>query len=176
MTTDASNRSEQTAGPCDSRRSAIVIEERGDVTTTFESYLTDRTVEQVDTSQIREGDIVLECGMVVLVGPVKVYGVEYGHPEGEPVYAWPGRVLNADELCDKANPAYDAYVACHLRGTWCEDAGGVKDRWTIQGNRLAPWTVVRGPHRCVCLKGAEVDPAGRHVSSCPAAGMRRVSR
>lgn len=142
------------------------------MTTMFQEYLTTRTVEQVDTSQIREGDIVLDYGLVALVGPVRIYGTEYGYPEGEPVYAWPGRVLNADELCDREHPAYNAYAARHLRGIWCEDAGGVRDCWTIQGNALASWTVVRGPHRCTCRDGADGPIERGHVVGCPALGRR----
>lgn len=95
-----------------------------------------------DTTKLAEGDIVLNHGMRILIdGPATVYPCA-NCPE-EQFYAWPGLVLNADELCDKDGPSYDAYIAKHLRGIWWEDCvpRPRKDDWTVQGDSLATWVV-----------------------------------
>lgn len=92
-----------------------------------------------DTTQLAEGDIILNYGMRILIdGPVKISG-----PEHDRVYRWPGLVINADELCDKDSPTYDAYIYKHIRGIWWEDCvpRPRKDDWPIQGNYLATWVV-----------------------------------
>lgn len=95
-----------------------------------------------DTSQLAEGDIVLNHGMRILLdGPAKV--IKRGEDPADTVYVWPGLVLNADELCDKESPSYDAYIAKHIRGIWWEDCvpRPRKDDWPVQGNYLATWGV-----------------------------------
>jgi hypothetical protein len=94
----------------------------------------------LNTTELREGQVVHNSGMRILIdGPARIY-------EGDhEVYAWPGLVLNADEICRREGPAYNSYIACHLRGTWREDAGREPDRWTVQGNDLACWWVEREP-------------------------------
>ncbi|MER6605692.1 hypothetical protein ABT282_07200 [Streptomyces sp. NPDC000927] len=91
------------------------------------------------TPELREGDIVLDHGMRILIdGPGKYR---------EETYVWPGLVLNADELCDNESDSYDAYIARHLRGIWWEDRvpRPRKDDWPIQGNSLACWRIEPRP-------------------------------
>ena len=95
-----------------------------------------------DTTELTEGDIVLHHGMRILLdGPAKRY--QQGTGRAGDVYRWPGLVLNADELCDKDGPHYNAYIAKHIRGIWWEDCvpRPRKDDWPIQGNYLATWVV-----------------------------------
>jgi hypothetical protein len=95
-----------------------------------------------DTSQLAEDDIILHYGMRILIdGPAVV--TQKGTGRAGALYHWPGLVLNADELCDKDSPSYDAYIASHLRGIWWEDRvpRPRKDDWPIQGNYLASWTL-----------------------------------
>lgn len=98
---------------------------------------------QKTTDQLAVGDVILNHGMRILIdGPAKIYENTGG--ENYPVYAWPGLVLNADELCNRDAPTYDNYIALHIRGTWWEDSGSrpeALDHWTIQGNKLALWNV-----------------------------------
>ncbi len=97
---------------------------------------------QKTTDKLREGDIVLNSGMRILIdGPVKVIPDLSTCHDRYDTYRWPGLVLNADELCDKDSPEYDAYIACHLRGQWWEDRvpRPRKDNWPVVGNKLAVW-------------------------------------
>lgn len=98
------------------------------------------------TDALQEGDIVSNHGMRILIdGPAVVRNPDHDYP----VYAWPGLVLNADELCDKGSAHYDLYIAMHLRGVWWRDRGAVpeqRDRWTVQGNRMCSWHI-EGPWR-----------------------------
>lgn len=92
------------------------------------------------TTELEVGDIVLHGGMRILIdGPAHITP-EHGSA-ALPVYRWPGLVLNADELCDKSAPAYDAYIARHLRGIWWEDRvpRPRRDNWNITGNAMALW-------------------------------------
>lgn len=95
-----------------------------------------------NTTELAEGDIVVNYGMRILIdGPATVYpGTSSTDTER---YAWPGLVLNADALCAKESPQYDAYIACHLRGQWWEDRvpRPRKDNWPIVGNYHATWCV-----------------------------------
>jgi hypothetical protein len=87
-----------------------------------------------NTTELVEGDVVLDHGMRILLdGPARVTDR----------YEWPGLVLNGDALCDKESPEYDAYIACHLRGQWRHDVVPLPriDNWSIVGNELATWTV-----------------------------------
>lgn len=93
-----------------------------------------------NTTELEIGDVVLHSGMRILIdGPAKVY-TEHGSAS-LPVYAWPGLVLNADALCDRDAPEYDAYIARHLRGIWWEDRvpRPRRDNWSITGNAMALW-------------------------------------
>ena len=95
---------------------------------------------QKTTDELREGDIVLDSGMRILIdGPVTVVPSFYRSENDR--YVWPGLVLNADELCDKDSPEYNNYIASHLRGQWWEDRLPLprKDNWPIVGNRLTNW-------------------------------------
>lgn len=97
------------------------------------------------TPELKKGDIVLNSGMRILLDtPANVY--KHSDDPTDLVYAWPGLVLNADDLCDKGSEEYDAYIACHIRGTWWKDCvpRPRKDQWTVQGNHLARWHVERG--------------------------------
>ena len=95
----------------------------------------------VPIDELREGDIVLEHGMRILIdGPVGTEGT------GDRMrWVWPGLVVNADEVCNPRHPEYNAYIACHLRGQWWEDLSPRprKDNWPIVSNRLPLWTVER---------------------------------
>lgn len=95
-----------------------------------------------DTTELAEGDIVLDSGMRILLDiPAKIY--KHGDDPADLVYAWHGLVLNADELCDRDGEDYNAYIACHIRGQWWEDCvpRPRKDQWIVQGNYLATWHV-----------------------------------
>lgn len=96
------------------------------------------------TSELREGDIVLNTGMRILIdGPAGIYP-QGDRPEDQ-VYRWPGLVLNADELCDRDADTFDLYLYKHLRGVWWEDQvpRPRRDDWPVQGNHLAMWHVER---------------------------------
>lgn len=95
-----------------------------------------------DTTELTEGDVVLNYGMRILIdGPAKIY--KQGEDQADIVFVWPGLVLNADELCAKEFPTYNSYIASFLRGTNWEDRvpRTRQDEWNIQGNYLANWTV-----------------------------------
>lgn len=93
-----------------------------------------------NTTELKQGDIVVNQGMRILLDtPARVYE-DYANG---PVYAWPGLVLNADELCDRKSPKFDLYIYKHIRGIWWEDCvpRPRKDEWIVQGNHLATWYV-----------------------------------
>lgn len=95
-----------------------------------------------NTTELKQGDIVLNHGMRILIdGPPLIEPSP--NREGVERYAWPGLVLNGDELCDRDSEAYDSYIACHLRGQWWEDRvpRPRKDDWPVVGNHLALWWV-----------------------------------
>lgn len=96
------------------------------------------------TTKLQEGDVVLHYGMRILIdGPAET---EPGTNDPEMTrYVWPGLVLNADELCDRNSPTFDAYIYKHIRGIWWEDRvpRPRKDDWPIVGNGHAMWSVER---------------------------------
>lgn len=103
-------------------------------------------------SQLREGDIVINHGMRILIdGPVTITRT-LGKMD---LYRWPGLVLNADELCDEDADTYDSFIASCLRGTIWEDhiPHTRKDDWTIQSNDLQHWRVERKTDEDVDLSG-----------------------
>ena len=116
----------------------------------------------VSTPEILPGDVVVSHGMRVLIeGPAHVYHGGCDHPlalapadlaparapkliEGEACrigYAWPGKVLNVSEVLGAAivprGFLFDRERASMGPGH------GSEDSWTIQGNSLARWTVLR---------------------------------
>lgn len=104
-----------------------------------------RPTERRPILELQEGDIVANHGMRILIdGPMRTNGKEFGYSDDNPAYVWPGLVINADDLCDPASRDYDNYIACHLRGTWWQDRGGKpedRDRWNIQGSYSTQWYV-----------------------------------
>jgi hypothetical protein len=86
------------------------------------------TLVHVTTHGLRPGDVVLVDQMrLVIDRPIKT---STAHPQNEhsPTLYTPALCLNVDEVTD-------AYLRQCLR----EDG----DRWTVQGNGLARWTVER---------------------------------
>ena len=76
--------------------------------------------ERVNTSQLREGDLVLEHGLVIQLGRREECPKSWGE-----VYRFPGTVLNMGEV----------YHRGHItRGLLRQDA-----QWPVQGNTLALW-------------------------------------
>lgn len=86
----------------------------------------------VTTEQLQLGDLVVTHGMQVLLDTAPI--VE--QRQGSTVYAWVGTVTNADQICSK-----DALIRSFLRGG--NAYPGRRDRWNVQGNHLARWTVLR---------------------------------
>lgn len=94
-----------------------------------------------NTTELSQGDVVMHFGMRILIdGPASVLGREHGYCDDTPVYKWPGTVINADEIRATEGTGY-------MRRFLCEDPSACgcgatkKDSWSVQGNRLATWTV-----------------------------------
>ena len=116
----------------------------------------------VSTPEIKPGDVVLSHGMRVLIeGPAHVYHGGCDHPlalvpagrtdvrepaliDGEAcriVYAWPGKVLNVPEVLEQGIVPRGFLFDDQRRNDG--PGHGREDYWTIQGNSLARWTVLR---------------------------------
>lgn len=94
------------------------------------------TTESVDTTELRDGDLVLNYGMLIRLSN----GHEStSHPVNEysPTMRFDGEVENYDEI-------KDTYA---VRGLLRSDR-----QWAIQGNRLARWARVieEAPDGCTC--------------------------
>ncbi len=81
------------------------------------------------TPELRPGDMVFLHGMVIEVGE--------GQEVIRDVWVFKGSVQNADAICEA-----DSFIRSFLRG--CNARKGERDRWDIQGNQLAYWTVLLG--------------------------------
>ena len=100
---------------------------------------------RLNTTELRGGDIVHTHGMRVLLDADPLI-----RPKSDcrgstwDVYAWPGTVLNKDEVTAGSPPHIPA---AFLRTEKYDPARGwVTDRddyWSIQGNELAYWEVER---------------------------------
>lgn len=85
-------------------------------------------LENVSTHELKSGDIVLAYGMRLLLSGDGT--VSTGHPTTDPGPAlwWSATILNIDEV--REEPL--------VPNAWIRDG-----KWTVQGNRLARWTVER---------------------------------
>jgi hypothetical protein len=99
------------------------------------------TTIQVDTSQIRVGDLVLNYGMRIRIDEIQVHDDETSH--GGKVYCCLGTVLNVEEAIEK----YDiprSFMFNEIRHVYGPDHPGTReDFWNVQGNDLARWNVLR---------------------------------
>lgn len=90
----------------------------------------------LDTSELKSGDIVLTYGMRVLLGERRTY-----EGDREPVYQFDGTVTNLEEVLE------EGFVPASWLHHWTFVEGHRtltrKDRWVIQGNRFARWSVER---------------------------------
>jgi hypothetical protein len=95
--------------------------------------------EQVVTSQLRAGDVVLAHGMRIRLGEIKRYA-ETSTYNGE-FFSSRGTVLNMMEVA----------ITGHVPTAWLQDQSWLegygwyvssRSRWTVQGNDLAMWTRV----------------------------------
>lgn len=95
----------------------------------------------ITTPELREGDIVHEHGMRVLIDGEPQ--LSKSHP-GDQTFYHRGLVLNPDEVKAAGfvpygwlfqNSHYDYDKRCWVRET--------EPRWTVQGNQLAHWHVER---------------------------------
>ena len=103
----------------------------------------------LNTTELRIGDVIENHGMRVKLDTAPhVYQVDRREPgTGQvTVYSWPGLVLNPDEaiakhgipygfLYDATGGGYDYDKRCWIRST--------RPAWTIQGNWMARWSVIR---------------------------------
>jgi hypothetical protein len=119
----------------------------------------------VPTPMLRAGDVILHHGMVIVIeGPARVSHGQCDHPlewvpsgpryhpprdpemvEGAECrirYAWPGRVLNVEEVREAGTVPRSFLFDAERdqRGP----GHGREDSWNVQGNVLATWAVVRG--------------------------------
>ena len=121
------------------------------------------------TSELREGDIVLEHGMRVRLDS----GVRTPESEHGTVYSRPGTVLNLDEVRE-AKIIPPSFLGDGEK--WVEGRGWTTDRddsWTVQGNDLAHWTVeVRVTARNVKITGGNHERHQDHHRI----GHRRCTR
>lgn len=95
--------------------------------------------ENVNTSELRPGDVVLEHGMRIRIDEVREY-TPHG-AIGERAWCCPGTVLNVTEVTSQhVIPA--AFLETY---GYSEEAGGFvaerHDAWTVQGDTRARWTV-----------------------------------
>lgn len=104
----------------------------------------------VSTPDLRLGDVVLCHGMRVLLDTEPhVWSGTYAAGTGarmiplgvvaRPVYSWPGRVLNVDEVREaRIVPMSFLHDDAPQSPFY-----GRRDIWTVQGNEWARWTVER---------------------------------
>jgi hypothetical protein len=97
------------------------------------------TTTQIDTSQIKVGDLVLNYGMKIRIGEIQVHEDSTSH--GGKVYCCLGSVLNVED----AVKVYDiprSFMFDNER--FVHGPGhGRENFWNVQGNDLAMHTVVR---------------------------------
>ena len=96
------------------------------------------TTIQVDTSQIRVGDLVLNYGMRIRIDQIRV--IE--EPDGN-CYCCYGTVLNVQEAIE-GHDIPRSFMFNEIRHVYgAGHPGAREDYWNVQGNSLATWTVVR---------------------------------
>lgn len=98
---------------------------------------TQPTLQTLDTTQLRKGDIVHTHGMrVLLVSDADVY------PNGKhgETARFDGRVLNLAEVKEQGLVPASFLRTEKWEGGWVVDRDDV---WVIQGNELATWSVER---------------------------------
>lgn len=84
----------------------------------------------VDTSKLREGDIVIHYGMRLRLGEIREYEMLCGQ-EMKTVYASDGELLNPEEVRERG------FIPWGLLFVY----GTEKPVWRVQGNDLAWWAV-----------------------------------
>lgn len=77
--------------------------------------------ELVNAARLREGDRVLQFGMVILLGERQVYRGRHGRP----VYHFPGQVMNMAEV----------FRQDHITAGLLKEDG----KWPVQGDDLTYW-------------------------------------
>jgi hypothetical protein len=92
----------------------------------------------VNTSEIKLGDIVHTHGMRVLMDREPVKSASWGaaaHAQNLTCYAWVGLVLNPEDVADSIPRDW----------IWTDGIGQprTEPRWNVQGNELASWRVER---------------------------------
>lgn len=99
-------------------------------------------LQQVITLDLRPGDVVVTWGMRVRIdGPRSVTYQDPGRL-GEPVYLWPGKVVNMEEIRSAGvidmrlfeRKMYTSAIGWYLEET---------DDWVVKGDNLANWRVER---------------------------------
>lgn len=96
------------------------------------------TINNVSTPDLRRGDVVLTHGMRVLLDGERNSRTDMGRE----VIWWVGLVLNPDEAIDIYRIPR-SFIGEHK---WNDNEGWVfiqTNRWSVQGNDLARWTVER---------------------------------
>lgn len=119
----------------------------------------------VPTPMLRPGDVLLHHGMVIVIGglarvshgrcdrPLEwvASGPRYRPPrdpemaegaECRLTYAWPGRVLNVEEVREAGTVPRSFLFDAERRQRG--PGHGREDSWNVQGNVLATWATVRG--------------------------------
>ena len=88
----------------------------------------------VPTTELAEGNIVLDHGMILLLVNRREYPAE--SQEQGPCVTFRGVVLNIDEIREDAAKG-DAIARFIVGSVWRNNS--VVPQWTVQGNRLAGW-------------------------------------
>ena len=108
------------------------------MTTTESATAVLTAYESVSTDKLALGDILHNHGMRILLDTEP----QSYEDRGCTVYAWPGLVLNAQDLAPGGS-LEDRFIWRHLHDdVWEDGIGWVRvftGRWTIQGNHLATW-------------------------------------
>lgn len=90
----------------------------------------------VPTPKLAPGDVMLTHGMRVRLAPDP--RILDPHPSGLPTWAWDGTVENLPDVL-----AQGVVPASYLIRYAPDGTVTARDGWTVQGNRLATWTVER---------------------------------
>lgn len=100
---------------------------------------TSSTFLALNTTELRQGDIVVTHGMRVLL---ETEPLVFPNGRGSETYQFGGRVVNLDEV-RAAGAVPMSFLRTHK---WTPGTGWTVDRedvWPIQGNELAHWSVDR---------------------------------
>lgn len=96
----------------------------------------------LDTSELREGDVILDCGMRILLRGERE---EYERSQGT-VYGWEGLVTNPEHVKAEGFVPY-AWLFPNVWGKGANGGWGIdydaEPTWRVQGNTLARWSVER---------------------------------